>query len=109
VSTIACAPTSAVNHRAGHPSPFFLQTKNGRLLCVWHTPLDTPRRAVLHVPAFGEEMHKSRRMVALLAQTLRARGTATLLIDPFGTGDSEGDLEKATWELWKDDFRAAHG
>ena len=47
-------------------------------------------------------------MVALLAQTLRARGTATLLIDPFGTGDSEGDLEKATWELWKDDFRAAH-
>ena len=60
------------------------------------------------MPAFGEEMHKSRRMVALFAQALRERGTATLLIDPIGTGDSDGKLEQATWELWKEGFRAAH-
>jgi exosortase A-associated hydrolase 2 len=57
-------------------------------------------RAALHVPAFAEEMNKSRRMVALQVRELAEQGYAVLELDLFGTGDSCGNFGEASWSIW---------
>ena len=65
------------------------------------------RGLVVHVPAFGEEMNKSRRMVAMTSRALAAAGHAVLVPDLFGCGDSAGEFGDASWEAWVDDVLAA--
>lgn len=77
-------------------------------LCIHHAPQgQTTRGAVLHVPAFGEEMNKSRRSVALGARALSAAGFAVLQVDLLGCGDSYGDSGDADWQIWLEDLKAA--
>jgi exosortase A-associated hydrolase 2 len=52
-------------------------------------------------------MNRSRRVAALLARRLAGAGHATLLLDPYGTGDSEGDFADASWETWRSDVGTA--
>ncbi len=67
-----------------------------------------PRRgAIVHVPAFAEEMNKSRRMVALQAKAWAEQGWLVLVPDLLGCGDSSGDAGDATWSDWLDDVRRA--
>ncbi len=81
--------------------PFFLETRSGSLFAQHWSPQGVAmRHAILHVPAFGEEMNKSRRMVALQAKALAEQGYAVLVMDLFGSGDSNGDFGEATWEMW---------
>ena len=89
--------------------PFFLPTGAGRCFCVYRGPNSRSdcRLAFVHVPAFGEEMNKARRMTALQARTFADHGIATLQIDLFGTGDSDGDLGSARWEVWCENVAAA--
>jgi exosortase A-associated hydrolase 2 len=88
-----------------------LNRGDNALFCVLHAPPPgTPvRGAVLHVPAFAEEMNKARRAVALAARALAQRGLVVLLLDPTGTGDSGGDFADATWQAWLEDVRFAAG
>lgn len=65
------------------------------------------RGAIVHVPAFGEEMNKTRHMVALQAQRLARDGWLVLQIDLLGTGDSSGDFGDATWQAWLADVALA--
>lgn len=89
---------------------FHLPRDRGQRLCVLRTPRGAaPRGALLHVPAFGEEMNKSRRMVALQSQALAQAGWAVLQLDLDGCGDSSGDLADAGWDGWVDDVCAAAG
>jgi exosortase A-associated hydrolase 2 len=95
--------------------PFFLDGPNGPLFCI-HTVPERPRGAVLYLPPFAEEMHKSRRMAALHARALAARGYAVLQPDLSGCGDSAGDFGDALWSGWLEDATraqdwlvAAHG
>lgn len=83
----------------------------GQRLWLHHVPPATVpmRGALLFIHAFGEEMNKSRRMVALTARKLAESGFAVLLVDLKGCGDSSGDLEATRWQDWLDDVvRAAH-
>jgi len=92
----------------GFPEPFFLEGKEGRLFCLYQPALGERRGAVLFVPAFAEEMNRCRFTVARQTRQLARLGYASLLLDPFGTGDSEGDLPDASWEIWRNDvIRAA--
>ncbi|MFC6669027.1 hypothetical protein [Marinobacterium aestuariivivens] len=47
-------------------------------------------QAVLFLPAFAEEMNLSRAVVARQARMLAECGYFVVLLDYFGTGDSEG-------------------
>jgi exosortase A-associated hydrolase 2 len=85
---------------------FFLQTEPGQRFCLFHPPAGACRGALLYVPPFGEEMNKSRRMAALQARDLAARGFGVLLLDLYGCGDSSGDFGEARWEIWKNDLAA---
>jgi len=90
-------------------SGHFLPGSRGALAVVlWEPPPGTDTvAAVLHVPAFGDEMNKSRRMVALQARALASHGIAVAALDPSGTGDSEGEFADAAWEAWCEDVRVA--
>lgn len=81
----------------------------GNLFAIHHTPTGPTREAVLFVPPFAEEMNKSRRMFTLLAHELADLGLASLQVDLFGTGDSEGEFGDARWDIWLDDLQRAVG
>ena len=75
---------------------------------MYYPPATAVCRAnVLHVHAFGEEMNKSRRMVALQARAMTQLGLGVLLMDLYGCGDSSGDFGDARWEIWLEDLAGA--
>lgn len=81
----------------------------GRRFCIWQAPAaSSPLRGVIvQVPAFAEEMNRSRRMVAMQARALAAAGWAVLQFDLLGCGDSRGDFGDATWDEWLQDVQGA--
>jgi exosortase A-associated hydrolase 2 len=85
----------------------FLPTQHGRIFVVARRPAIVSGKGVLIVPPFAEEMNKSRRMIALLAAQLAAKGIPTLCVDLLGTGDSEGEFREARWEQWCADLEYA--
>jgi exosortase A-associated hydrolase 2 len=89
-----------------HPAavPFFLDTARGQRFGLFHAAAGACRGALLYVHPFGEEMNKARRMAALQARALAARGFAVLLLDLGGCGDSDGEFGDARWEDWLDDL-----
>ena len=86
---------------------FFVPAHGGQRLYIHHAPAGSPRGLVLHLPAFAEEMNKSRRMVAQTSRALAAVGFAVLQVDLFGCGDSAGDLGDASWADWTEDIGSA--
>ena len=88
---------------------FFLPASNGARFCVYHGPTGPVRTGVVFVPAFAEEMNKSRHVVAQTARRFAAGGIGVLLIDLQGCGDSTGTLEQSRWEDWREDLRLATG
>lgn len=88
---------------------FFLPRDEHSLFCLlFSPPPDQPTLgAVLHVPAFAEEMNKARRAVANTARAIAAKGWQVMVLDLHGTGDSSGELEDASWQGWLADIEAA--
>ena len=64
-------------------------------------------RCAVFVPPFAEEHNKCRRQVSETARLLAARGYSALIIDLYGTGDSEGEFSDASWSCWKEDVACA--
>ncbi|MBS0446991.1 MAG: hydrolase 1, exosortase A system-associated [Proteobacteria bacterium] len=91
------------------PRPFLLQGSRGALFAVYFPPAGTPHPAgdVLVVPPFAEEMNRCRAMLSLQARALAAIGIGTLIVDPYGTGDSAGEFEDGSWAIWRDDLTRA--
>lgn len=86
--------------------PAFLQSAAGAIFTLFYRPRADHAKggAVLIVPPFAEEMNKSRRMFALLARDLSCLGYGVMLVDLYGTGDSEGEFVEARWAMWKEDI-----
>jgi exosortase A-associated hydrolase 2 len=89
--------------------PFFLETPRGRLFAIYHHPVVSNKvhGQILCVPPFNEEMNRCRSMITLQAQALAKIGFGTLLIDLYGTGDSDGEYGEARWSLWLQNLYAA--
>lgn len=85
--------------------PSYLTGEKGRLFVQQFLP-DSKASSVaaLLVPPFAEELNKSRRMLALLGQSLSQSGISVALPDLYGTGDSGGDFADADWDVWKQDL-----
>ena len=76
---------------------FFLPARGGHCFCVYRRPSrGVSRGVVLHLPAFGDEMNKSRVMTARGARAFAAQGFGVLQVDLLGCGDSDGVLADAT-------------
>ena len=93
----------------GSLSGQFLGDPGRRAFVLLREPADAAPGggSVLVVPPFGEEMNKSRRMIAETSQRLCEAGLAVVLPDLFGTGDSEGEFRDATVERWSEDLSLA--
>lgn len=89
--------------------PVVVHGESGRLFAVHVAPAATRREdsATLYVAPFAEELNRSRRMASLQARAFAAAGVSTLLLDPFGTGDSDGDFADARLSGWLGDISAA--
>ena len=87
--------------------PFLLDGARGALLAAYCPPVggSQSRGDILLAPPFAEEMNRCRSMMALQARSFSRIGIGTLILDPYGTGDSAGDFVDGTWELWQDDLR----
>ena len=87
---------------------FFLPTESGARFCIHHPPIGAANLgiAVVFAPAFAEEMNKARHVVAQTARRLSDLGIGVLLVDPLGCGDSDGNLEDATWAAWHADVHS---
>lgn len=85
--------------------PRFLNLSNGRIHLAVFVPAPSVdyRGLVLHFPAFGEEMNKSRATVSRQARNLAAAGFRVVVPDYHGTGDSEGDFGNSDWASWRSD------
>ena len=90
-------------------SPFFLEGSVGKLFSLYFDPGrgQRPEHYILFFPPFAEELNKSRRMITLQARRFAAMGYGVLVVDYYGTGDSEGDFGSATWRIWQDDIEMA--
>jgi exosortase A-associated hydrolase 2 len=87
----------------------FIDGSAGRIFSVLRMA-DTVGRdggSVLFVPPFAEEMNKCRRQMAETAIALAQRGISSLVLDLYGTGDSEGEFAEARWETWQADIATA--
>ncbi len=86
--------------------PLFLQGPRGRLFAIYHPPHSKDvDRCFLYVPPLAEEMNRCRQMASLQARRFAELGYGTLLLDLYGTGDSEGEYRDGTWDGWKADLR----
>lgn len=89
--------------------PFFIPSLSGNVFALYHTP-DSPepiKRNILFIPPFAEELNRSRHMINRQARTFAKAGYGVLVLDLFGTGDSEGSFGQATLHLWQQDILAA--
>jgi exosortase A-associated hydrolase 2 len=89
--------------------PFFMDGASGRLFALEVAPA-RPREvelALLVCPPFAEELNRVRRAVQLAARRLARRGVSVLLLDLYGTGDSEGEFVEARWDRWRADLECA--
>jgi exosortase A-associated hydrolase 2 len=80
--------------------PAFIGRDGERIFVLLRMPATPCTQCVLLIPPFAEEMNKSRRMMALVAQELAERGVAVAVLDLYGTGDSDGDFREASWQRW---------
>ncbi|QIB64696.1 serine aminopeptidase domain-containing protein [Kineobactrum salinum] len=88
------------------PSGEFIASAAGRVLLTRHGSLPS-RTAVLCLPPLFEEMNLARAVIARQAQYLAAHGLPTCILDYYGTGDSEGEINQADAQLWLQDILAA--
>jgi len=86
--------------------PISISGPSGNLFTLLHPPATgvEVQGWVLHVPAFGEEMNKSRPMVQQCANKLAKQGFIVVRPDLYGTGDSAGEFVDANWQIWQDDL-----
>lgn len=87
--------------------PTFLPAVRGQLFATLFAAESRSERAILLLPPFAEEMNKCRPMLAAQARRLAQHGTDVLIVDLFGTGDSEGEFAQARWEGWLEDLLTA--
>ncbi|MFK7886865.1 MAG: hydrolase 2, exosortase A system-associated [Gammaproteobacteria bacterium] len=96
------------NSAAGGFAAQFLRSTAGELFVLSYPGIprdDLPPRALVVVPAFAEEMNKTRRQIALLGRALAPLNITTIVPDLYGTGDSAGDFGEATVSVWRDDLK----
>lgn len=98
--------TAAPNRTSTARAEFF-EADGRRLFGLHVAPTGPVLGSAVYVPAFAEEMNRCRSHAASQARALAAAGVHCLLIDLYGTGESDGGFEDATWEIWRNDVAAA--
>ena len=88
---------------------YFFKTPFKRLFGCHHWPESSRNKkcAIVLCYPIGQEYIRAHRAFYQLACRLSNSGFHVFRFDYYGTGDSEGDFEEASLEIWIDDIRAA--
>lgn len=87
--------------------PVFLEGfAHGARFALWVSPeAGSPSKgSILCIQPFGDEATLARRVLVAQACRLAGLGWTTLIVDPFGTGDSAGETGEATLDHWRADL-----
>ncbi len=84
----------------------FIDGGRGKILITVHEPSAGAEHAIIVLPAFADEMNKSRRLVWSTAERLVKKGYLVVVPDLFGTGDSEGEFRDGCLQTWQEDVLA---
>ena len=88
-------------------TPLFIPSELGSLFAMYFTSNSRSHsQCIVHIPAFAEEMNKSRHMVTMQARAFAEQGYSVLVFDLWGTGDSQGEFSEATWAIWLNNIDA---
>ncbi len=87
------------------PSPQFLTRPGGTRLAFRHQPGEGP--TVVFLPGYMSDMQGSKAQA--LAAWAQAQGRAMLRLDYSGCGESDGNFEDGTLDIWRDDVLAIIG
>ncbi|WP_321389589.1 hydrolase 2, exosortase A system-associated [Emcibacter sp.] len=89
--------------------PFFLKSVKGHLFGNYFPPSSgvADLGDLVFCPPFAEELNRSRHMISRQARELARQGYGVLLLDLYGTGDSEGTYGDADWRTWLADLQVA--
>jgi exosortase A-associated hydrolase 2 len=85
--------------------PGFITLSRGKLFLHSQTA-PVPLTATVILPPFAEEMNKTRHLLSATMRKLAAAGVSCFMLDHYGTGDSEGDLDSASAVIWREDLLA---
>ncbi len=88
--------------------PFYLEGPHGRLFAIYHPPHsgDKTKGCFLYIQPLAEEMNRCRQMAAIQAREFSKLGYGCLLLDLYGTGDSEGEYQDGDWDIYLADLKA---
>lgn len=88
--------------------PFYLDGPHGRLFAIYHPPQNDikVKGCFLYVQPLAEEMNRCRQMVAIQAREFSKLGYGSLLLDLYGTGDSDGMYQDGNWDIYLADLNA---
>lgn len=84
----------------------FLESSKGNVFLTQHGNLKN-KKVILCLPSITEEMNLSRAVIAKQAQYFASQGITTFILDYYGTGDSEGELNEVTSYDWCQDIITA--
>ncbi len=87
-------------------SSFFLNASKDSLFTIYYAGDVENAKCIIHIPAFAEEMNKSRHMLTKQANVFVEQGVSVVIFDLWGTGDSQGEFAEATWARWLDNINA---
>ena len=88
-------------------TPLFIPSDPGSLFAMYFTSRSKSNsQCIVHIPAFAEEMNKSRHMVSMQARAFADQGYSVLVFDLWGTGDSQGEFSEATLEIWLNNIQS---
>lgn len=80
-------------------SGYFIPSPQGQLFITQIGEI-TDDTAILCLPSIVEEMNLSRAVVAKQAQQFAKNDMPCFVLDYYGTGDSEGEFEQASTDIW---------
>ena len=88
--------------------PFYLDGPHGKLFAIYHPPQNNiqVKGCFLYIQPLAEEMNRCRQMVAIQAREFSKLGYGCLLLDLYGTGDSEGEYQDGNWDIYLADLNA---
>ncbi len=85
------------------PIPKFIPSTAGNIFTITFG-CSNPQAQLIFIPPFAEEANKSRHILSAFGRHLANLKIQTTIIDLYGCGDSEGDLDQASIEIWHQDI-----
>jgi exosortase A-associated hydrolase 2 len=87
--------------------PRFMGEEGEKYFTLQFSCPQQPKAHIVFIPPFGEEMNRCRALVSGQARQFAQSGYSCTLIDFYGTGDSQGELQDASLQIWQRNIQLA--